>query len=54
MGAVVPDITTHMIYGLADRPAINSWLRTMNEIRQSPQTWPARWANLEEPEQDAP
>ena len=37
------DITTHEIYGNAPRDQINSWLRTLAEIRRSPEHWPTRW-----------
>jgi hypothetical protein len=49
----VPDViddTTQVIYYLAMRPTINSWLRTLAAIRRAPQTWPTRWANPEDPE----
>ena len=37
------DITTHEIYGYAEREEINSWLRTLAQIRTAPETWPTRW-----------
>jgi len=42
------DITAREIYGHAERELINSWLRTLAQIRQWPTTWPTRWPPREE------
>jgi hypothetical protein len=43
------DPTTREIYVCAERDQINSWLRTLAQIRQWPTTWPTRWFRPEAP-----
>jgi len=38
------DPTTNEIYERAAREELNSWLRTLAQIRQWPTTWPTRWS----------
>src|SRR4051812_40613892 len=43
------DPTTREIYSCAERDHINSWLRTLAQIRQWPTTWPTRWFRPDTP-----
>jgi len=39
----IVDVVAREIYGRAEHHQINSWLRTLAQIRQLPQGWPTRW-----------
>jgi len=38
----IVDVVAREIYGRAEHHQINSWLRTLTQIRQLPQGWPTR------------